>query len=121
VTAFVVPSVSTYLAALGLTIAIESPMYGILLHAIKGTPTRRGIVMGIGVNLVSHPVAFLMLFPLLSPRLGGLAALALVEVVAVSIEASLLWMRGRRDPLALLGISYLVNAASLSLGLLLLR
>jgi hypothetical protein len=121
VTALVVPGVSAYLAALGLTIAIESPLYGLLLRAIAGTPVRRGIVVGVAVNLVSHPIAFLVLFPLLSPRLGGLAALALVEVAAVSVESMLLWMRKRRDPLALLGISYLANAASLSLGLLLLR
>jgi hypothetical protein len=107
--------------ALGLTIAIESPIYGLLLRVIERIPIRRGIVAGVVVNLVSHPIAFLALFPVLFPLVGGLSALVVVEIVAVSVEASLLWLRGRRDPLVLLGISYLANAASLSLGLLLLR
>jgi hypothetical protein len=121
VTALLVPGMSIYVVALGLTIAIESPIYGLLLHVIERTPIRRGIVAGVVVNLVSHPIAFLALFPVLAPLLGGLSALVVVEIVAVSIEASLLWLRGRRDPFALLVISYLANAASLSLGLLLLR
>ena len=120
-TALLVPSVSIYVVALGLTIAIEAPIYGLLLHVIERRPIRRGIVSGVLVNLVSHPMAFLALFPVLHPLLGGLSALIVVEIVAISVEASLLWLRGRRDPFALLGISYLANAASLSLGLLLLR
>jgi hypothetical protein len=121
VTALFVPSVGLYVAALGLTIAIESPIYGLLLHVIERTPIRRGIAAGVVVNLVSHPIAFLALFPVLFRLLGVLSALIVVEIVAISVEASLLWLRGRRDPLVLLGISYLANAASLSLGLLLLR
>ena len=120
-TALLVPRAAVYVAALGLTIAIESPVYGLLLHAIEHTPIRRGILAGVFVNLVSHPVAFLALFPVLFPVVGGLWALVVVEILAVSMEASLLWLRGRRDPIALVGISYLANAASLSLGLLLLR
>ena len=79
------------------------------------------IPAGAVVNLVSHPIAFLAVFPLLLPLVGELSALVVVEIVAVSVEASLLWPRRRRDPLALLSISYLANAASLSLGLLMLR
>ena len=119
-TALLVPSVSIYVVALGLTIAIESPIYGLLLHVIERTPIRRGVVAGVVVNLVSHPIAFLALFPALFPLVGGLSAFVLVEIVAVFVEASLLWLPAC-DPFPLLGISYLANAASLSLGLLLLR
>ena len=119
--ALFLPSATIYVVALGLTIAIESPIYGLLLHVIDRTPIRRGIVAGVVVNLGSHPIAFLALFPVLFPLVGGLSALVVVEIIAVCIEASLLWLRGRRDPLIVLGISYLANAASLSLGLLLLR
>jgi hypothetical protein len=121
VTALFVPGVAIYVIALGLTVAIESPIYGLLLHAIERTPIRRGIVAGAVVNLISHPIAFLALFPVLFPLVGGLSALVVVEIVAVSIEASLLWPRRGHDPLVLLGVSYLANAASLSLGLLVLR
>ncbi len=120
-TALLVPVETIYLVTLGLTIAIESPIYALLLHVIERTPIRRGVAAGVVVNLTSHPIAFLAVFPVLLPFAGGFWALVVVESIAVSIEASLLWMRGRRDPFALLGISYLANTASLSLGLLLLR
>lgn len=110
-----------YVVALYLTIVIEAPIYAFLIRTTQGVAWRRGLLAGTLVNLVSHPVVFLVVFPFLQPIAGALAALALVEAIAVLVEACLLWTSSRDKPLALLGMSYVANGASLSFGLLFLR
>jgi hypothetical protein len=112
------PTPPVYLLALVATLAVESPVYGLLLRLVKGIPFRTGLGAGAAVNLVSHPLAFLVLFPLVYPRIGAVAALAAAEVFAVGCEALLVWIWRRDSPAQLAGISYVANALSFSIGLL---
>ncbi|HUC36638.1 MAG TPA: hypothetical protein VMR97_05890 [Acidimicrobiales bacterium] len=112
---------SAYLLALCLTVVIEAPVYACLLRVMQSTPMPQGLAAGAGVNLVSHPIGFLVLFPLLERPMGPFPALAIVELVVVLVEAGLLFAVQRREALPICGISYVANVASFSLGVLLLR
>lgn len=107
-----------YAAALSLTLIIEMPAYaGVLRHGLN-IRTRRGLIAGAAVNLVSHPLAFLLAMPALAGPLGFLA-LVIIEASVWAFESALLWGWVRRD-LDLIGLSALLaNVASLALGLLL--
>lgn len=113
-----------YVVALGLTLAIETPLYSLGLAFGNGSGRgdwRGGGTTGVRVNLVSHPIAFLIAFPILVPVIGALAALVAVEVGVVYLEAVLVWRRRRADPLGALALSCVANLASLAIGLALLR
>ncbi len=108
-----------YWVALALTLVIEVPAYGSILRYGLGVSARQGLAAGTAVNLVSHPLAFLLVMPLLAPRLGFLPALAVIELGVWVFEAALLWS-WRRGDLELLGLAALAaNALSLAIGLLL--
>jgi hypothetical protein len=109
--------VALYLAALGLTLAIETPLYALGLAVSRGLSWQRGGTTGLRVNLVSHPLAFLVAFPLLSPEIGTLGALVAVEIGVVYLEALLVWRRRDSDPLAALLMSGVANITSLAIGL----
>ena len=110
-----------YSVALGLTIAIEAPVYATLLRSTATVRLPSGLMTGSGLNLASHPVAFLLVFPLLSPMVGTVMALIIAEVVAWGVETIILCAVLRRNTVVLSGISYVANAISLSVGLLLFR
>ena len=108
-----------YLAALGLTLAIEMPAYACVLRAGLDIDTARGLSAGAAVNLVSHPIAFLIAMPALAQPLGFFPALAAVEAGVWIVESVLLWLWLRRD-VDLLGLAALLaNIVSLTVGLLL--
>jgi len=110
--------VSGYLVALLLTLAVEPPLYALALRLGMGVRPRRGYGEGLLANATSHPLTWLVLFPLTD---GSLAAAAAVEAFVVAWEAGLLRLRlGRELPL-LVGVSFVVNAGSLGLGAALLR
>lgn len=97
------------------------PIYALLLwRFVRATPAQ-GVVAGAAVNLVSHPLGFLVLTPALRRPVGAAWTLALVEVVAWVGEALLLGIRWRRQLPLLLAISYVANAASFLAGLLVFR
>jgi hypothetical protein len=110
-----------YLAALLLTLAIEVPIYtatlGPLTRLLGGSvpPWTRALVLGVAVNLASHPVAFLVVFPVLRHLIGSTAALIAVEVGVIVVEA---WIIGRwlRDGTVALTASSLANVTSLTVG-----
>ena len=109
----------SYLAALGLTLVIEVPVYAGFLRSELSILARRGVAAGAVVNLVSHPVAFLVVMPLLARPLGFFPALVVIEAGVWVAESALLWSWLRRD-LDLLGLAALLaNAVSLAAGLLL--
>lgn len=107
-----------YLVALLLTLAVEPPLYAAALRAGLGVRPRRGYLEGLLANATSHPIAFLVLFPLTDESLGAVAA---VEAFVVAWEAGLLRVRLGRDLPLLVGVSFVVNAVSLGLGALLFR
>jgi hypothetical protein len=118
--------VSGYVAALAVTVAVETPLYAAGLRRLAASapapPGRRqAAVMGAVVNLASHPLAWLVLWPLAEPRLGALGALAAVEAfVAVGEWAALRWWLGPSsggERAAVLAVLVLVaNAASMAAG-----
>jgi hypothetical protein len=106
-----------YLRALGLTLLIEMPVYATALHYGLSISVRRGLAAGAAVNLISHPLAFLVVMPALDRPLGFPAALTATEAGVWILESALLWLWFRRD-LDLLGLAALLaNAASLAVGL----
>ena len=109
---------SGYLAAFLLTLAVEVPLYTLALRALLEVPPQRGWVEALLANSTSHPLAFLLLFPRTDE---SFAARAAVEAFVVAWEAGLLRARLGRDLPVLVGLSFLVNAASLGLGALLVR
>lgn len=109
---------SGYVAALLLTLAVEPPLYALALRLGLGVPPRRGYAEGLLANATSHPLTWLVLFPLTE---GSLAAAALVELFVVAWEAGLLRLRLGRDLPLLVGLSFVVNAVSLGLGAAVLR
>jgi hypothetical protein len=75
---------------------------------------------GVVVNVVSHPLAFVVVVPVLRLVLSATAALVVVEVAVVYFEA---WMLVRRDRVrssTAIMLSAIANVLSLSLGFLLL-
>jgi hypothetical protein len=108
---------SAYLAALGLTLLIEIPVYASVLRRGLSIAPQRGLAAGAAVNLISHPLAFLIVMPALARPLGFFPALVVIEAGVWVFESSLLWLWLRRD-LDLLGLAALLaNAVSLAVGL----
>jgi hypothetical protein len=107
-----------YLTALALTLAIELPLYTVVLARGFRLPPGRAIVAALGVNLCSHPPLWWSLRPWAgSPAYGAL--LLLGELAVCAVEALLLaWWLRRRDRL-LLALSVAVNGASVLVGLML--
>ena len=94
------------------------PIYGALARYALALPLSRGALVGVGVNLVSHPLGFLVIGPALTGALGDTGALAVVEAWACVSETALLWValpRRRGPELAL--ISLVANGASFAVGL----
>jgi hypothetical protein len=102
------------LAALGLTVAIELPWYVLGLVGLRLTGAWRAALLGVGVNLVTHPA----LWWLLAPR-PALALFAVAELAVCAVEALLLWCWLRRDLALLAVLSVGANATSVLVGLVL--
>ena len=111
------PAPGVYLVALALTLAIESPLYALGFARVRGTTWRRGGSTGLRVNLISHPIAFLVAFPLLAPALGARHALVAVEIGVVYLEAALIWRGREGTPVEAVVLSAVANVASLAVGL----
>jgi hypothetical protein len=109
------PRVTGYLAALLLTLAVEPPLYAVALRAGLRVPPLRGYLEGLLANATSHPLAFVVLYPLTGE------SVALVEAFVVAWEAALLRVRLGHDLPLLAGLSLVCNAVSLGLGAAVLR
>ena len=112
-------SVEGYLWSLGLTLLIEVPVYTVGLAGLCGVRLAPGVAAGATVNLITHPIGFLLALPALQTHTGYWPALALVEVLVWPAEALMLFAWLRRDRGALLGLSFVANGLSLGIGLLL--
>ena len=100
-----------YLLALALTLLVEVPVYVVVFRFAGILPGVRAWAAAIGVNLVTHPLVWL----LLSAHPGWLWP---VESSVVLVEAGLLFAWVRRDPWLLGLTAFLANAASLGAGFL---
>jgi len=111
--------VGNYLEALALTVAIESPIYAAVL-ARYHRPFASSWWHGVVVNLASHPLAFLVLAPVLEHALHGGPKLAIVEVLVWAGEAAGLRLLGTSAEVAV-AASAVTNITSLVIGSALLR
>jgi hypothetical protein len=109
----------SYLWSLGLTLLIEVPVYAAGLAGLCGVRLVPGAAAGTVVNLITHPIGFLVVLPALQPHTGYWTALALLEVLVWPAEALMLFAWLRRDLRVLLGLSFVANGLSLGIGLLL--
>jgi hypothetical protein len=100
-----------------LTLLIELPVYASVLSGGLSIPPRRGLAAGAAVNLISHPLAFLVVMPALARPLGFFPALVVIEAGVWVLESALLslWLRRDLDLLSLAAL--LANAVSLAVGL----
>lgn len=103
----------TALAALGLTIAVELPLYVLGLLALRFAGPLRAVLLGVGVNLLTHPVLWYVLSP--DPTMSRILV---AEVVVCLVEAAVIWLVVRRDAPLLVVLALGVNAASFGVGLL---
>lgn len=102
----------SYGLALALTIAVELPLYVAALLALRLAGPVRALLLGVGVNLLTHPVLWLVLLDTDS-RVRVLVA----EVVVCVVEAAVIRVVvGRGAPLTLL-VAVGANAASFAVGL----
>lgn len=104
-----------YAAAYALTLAVEPPVYAYGLSRL-GHGARRGYVAGLLGNATSHPLTWLVLFPLLSERTADGVAFVAVEAFAIAWEAGLLCAWFRRERAALVAVALVANAVSLGAG-----
>ena len=110
----------TYGEALALTVAVEVPLYVAVLRAWRppAGSVRRCVLVALVANLLSHPVAMLVVVPTLRHALSPTASLAVAEIAVLVGEAALVWWR-LRQPVAAAVSSAVANLASLSVGFLL--
>lgn len=102
------PQALPYPLALALTLLIEVPIYG---YVLRGA---RGWLIGVAVNLVTHPAVWWVLSRAGSAYPGWFVTM---ETIACVVEFALLWAIIRRDA-ALLALTALVaNAGSALVGL----
>jgi hypothetical protein len=106
---------SDYITALTLTLVIELPVYLVGLTFPEARRWQAALVLGLGVNLISHPIAFLAVYPMLEGPAGGAAALVVTELAVVLGEAAMMWSR-RIPPRVALLTGACANIASLVLG-----
>lgn len=104
----------SYLADLGLTLAVEVPIVVPAARAI-GVRGRRAAVVAVAANLLTHPLLWFVAAPWLHDR-WGLAGVVVAEVAVVVVEAAA--YRRWLDRSALAGwLALLANAASFGAGL----
>jgi len=110
-----------YLAAFVLTQVVEAPVYVVLLVSVLGVSWRRALAGSVGVNLISHPLFFLVFVPITDAVLRPTAGIIAAEVLVWEAETAMLAVWLRRDYAALAATSLAANASSFAAGLLLLR
>lgn len=103
-----------FLIALVLTLLIELPVLWVLARGVFKLPvsTRRLLAVGALGSLLTLPVLWFVLPVFMNPP----AAIALGEVLAVGVEALLLWRLLPARPLAAVVLSLAANLASFLLG-----
>jgi hypothetical protein len=99
-----------YPLALVITLVVEVPIYGVVLHLARVLPGWRGLGAAVVVNLATHPVLWLVL----SAQPGWFVP---AEAGVCVVEAALLWLlAGSRTPGLLLVAAIAANTASVLAG-----
>jgi hypothetical protein len=106
----------SYVVSLAITLFVEVPVYMAFLVALLRVRARPAARCAIVVNLVSHPLGFLVIDPLLRMFMGALPALLIVEAWAWGVETLLVWVWLRRSLPTIAAIAFVANAASFAVG-----
>jgi len=106
----------SWLAAFGLTLAVEVPLYAAALRLAWGVPLAKALRLGTGVNLVTHPVLWWSLTPWTGRPWYPCLVVGAEAAVCVA-EWGVLALTVRRDRVALAALSAGVNAVSVLAGL----
>jgi hypothetical protein len=110
-----------YLLALGLTLAVEVPVYAVALSLGWRMPVRRAIMAALAVNAATHPLLWWSLMPLTGhesyPMVLLFAELTVCLTEALLLAALIPGMRLRRPDPLLLALSIAANGASVLAGL----
>jgi hypothetical protein len=109
-----------YALGLGLTLLVEVPVV-VISAVLLGAPVRRAAVLAVVASLLTHPVLWFVVAPVLDDWLG-LWGLALAEAGVVAVEAAI-YHRGLRPTISAgeaFCLSLLANALSFGVGVLLL-
>ena len=101
-----------YVWALVLTLAVEVPIYVLVLGVARLLSGWRAVAVAVGANLVTHPLVWITL-----TRIDGWPAFVAAEVGAWFAETALLCLAVRRDVALLCLIALVANTASLGAGL----
>lgn len=110
-------SASVFFQALAMTLVIELPIFVVLLSHFARVPAGRAAVAATLINLATYPLFALMIAPAAGRVLPPAAALAVSEGIVCCLEAGMLGLWLRRDPLLLIGASLVANGCSLAGGL----
>lgn len=107
---------AAYLLALGLTLALEVPIYVAFARAARWAGAGRALAGAVAVNVVTHPLLY-------AAGLGFVAAwqLAVAEAVVALVELALLawWWRVTGSGVGTLAwVAVAANATSTAVGLL---
>lgn len=106
--------------ALAGTLAVEVPLYAVLLPRRAPVTAARAVAIGVLVNVVSHPLLWFGLQPV--GRWAGaptLAAVVVAELVVWLLEAAAVRVLAGVDVRWALAVTAVANAASLGAGLVL--
>jgi hypothetical protein len=110
----------SYPVALVATVAVEVPLYAGLLPRLAPVSPRRAAVVGLAVNVVSHPLLWFVLVPLgrsisdrtLAPVAAAEIAVWLLEAAGAHRFAPAAWRTS-------LAVAAVANAITIGIGLLL--
>lgn len=111
----------SYPAAAGLTLALELPVYAVGLRRFAGLSWGRAVVVGVVVNVVSHPALWFVVVPAVRALSGShVVAVVVAEALVFGGEAAAAtWaLPDRRRWPAAAGTAVAANALSLAVGLL---
>ena len=113
-------SAKVFFEALGITEAVEIPIYCTVFVAILGAGISRAIVASAGVNLLSYPLFTFLLVPTTQHLVAAGPALWIAEIAVWWCETGVLYTWLRRDLVTIIAVALLANACSFLVGLLVL-
>ncbi len=110
------PTLGAYVVAFCATVVLEVPLLVVLARRwLPAEPWGAVAATGLLMNALSHPLAFWMVYPLLSPVAGPIVSIAVVEGGVVLVESAILTRRhGNLATAAVL--AGLVNVFSFCVG-----
>lgn len=104
-------------AFLALTVAVEVPVYWLLLTRLGRIGTARALATAVAVNLVSHPLFVVVLVPVAHAVLPGVWAIAVAEAAVCALEAGLIRWWTRVDAQLCVAAALIANGCSVLAGL----